>query len=221
MKLTDYKQPSVTVDIVIFSVIDNDLKVLLIERGVEPFKDKWAIPGGFVQMNESLDEAAQRELIEETGVKDVYLEQLYSFGEINRDPRGRVITISYFALVNADRVKLRASTDVKDVKWFSIKKLPILAFDHKKILDYALKRMKWKFEYTCVGFSLLPKKFKLSELQRLYETVFDKQFDKRNFIKKIHALDILKEEGIDESVPYRPPTLYSLKNNIKDIVEII
>lgn len=221
MKLTDYKQPSVTVDIVIFSVIDNDLKVLLIERGVEPFKDRWAIPGGFVQMNESLDEAAQRELIEETGVKDVYLEQLYSFGEINRDPRGRVITISYFALVNADRVKLRASTDVKDVKWFSIKKLPILAFDHKKILDYALKRMKWKFEYTCVGFSLLPKKFKLSELQRLYETVFDKQFDKRNFIKKIHALGILKEEGIDESVPYRPPTLYSLKNNIKDIVEII
>lgn len=221
MKLTDYKQPSVTVDMVIFSVFDNELKVLLVERGMEPFKDRWAIPGGFVQINESLDETAQRELIEETGVKDVYLEQLYSFGEINRDPRGRVITISYFALVNADKVKLKASTDVKDVKWFSIKKLPVLAFDHKKILDYALKRLKWKFEYTCVGFSLLPKKFKLSELQRLYEVVFDKKFDKRNFMKKVHSLNILKEEGIDESVPYRPPTLYSLKNNIKDIVEII
>ena len=221
MKLTDYKQPSVTVDIVIFSVINDDLKVLLIKRGLEPFKDKWAIPGGFVQMDESLEDAAKRELMEETGVRDVYLEQLYSFGDVKRDPRGRVITISYFALVNAEKVKIKASSDAREVKWFSVKDIPSLAFDHKKIFDYALKRLKWKFEYTCVGFSLLPKKFKLSELKGLYEVVFDKQFDKRNFMKKIHALAILEEVGIDNSVSYRPPTLYSLKNNIKDMVEII
>jgi 8-oxo-dGTP diphosphatase len=221
MKLTDYKQPSVTVDVVIFTIRDDDLKVLLVKRGVEPFKNKWAIPGGFVKMNESLEEAAKRELEEETGVKNVYLEQLYTFGKINRDPRGRVITVSYMALTNSNKINLKASTDVSEASWFSIKKLPSLAFDHKEILDYALKRMKWKFEYTAVGFSLLPNKFRISELQNLYEIVFDKKFDKRNFSKKVHSLKILKEMGMEKNVSYRPAKLYKLKTNVGKIVEII
>ena len=176
-----YKLPSVTVDIVIFTIQDEELKVLLIKRGIEPFKDKWALPGGFVRIDESLEDSAKRELQEETGVKDVYLEQLFTFGDIKRDPRGRVITISYMALVNSDNIKLKATTDALETRWFTINKIPTLAFDHKKIFEYALKRLKWKFEYTSVAFSLLPREFALSQLQKIYEIVFDKKFDKRNF----------------------------------------
>ncbi len=221
MKLTDYKQPSVTTDIVIFTIREDELKVLLVKRGIEPFKDKWAIPGGFAKFNESLDDAAKRELEEETGMKDVYLEQLYTFGKVDRDPRGRVITVSYMALVNSDKINLKASTDVKEAKWFNVKKLPSLAFDHKEILEYSLKRLKWKFEYTLVGFSLLPDKFRISELQNIYEIVFDKKFDKRNFSKKVHSLNILKEVGIVKDVNFRPPKLYKLKSNVSEIVNII
>jgi 8-oxo-dGTP diphosphatase len=216
-----YQKPSVTVDIVIFTVHENELKVLLVKRAIEPFKDKWALPGGFVRIKESLDDAAKRELQEETGVKDVYLEQLYSFGEPERDPRGRVITISYIALVNSENINLKASTDVSNVQWFSLKKIPALAFDHKKILEYALKRLKWKFEYTTVAFSLLPKKFTIGEIQKIYERVFNKKFDKRNFFKKIISLNILKEEGIKKDVSYRPPMLYSLKADIGEIINIL
>ncbi len=220
MKLTDYEQPSVTTDLVIFTIKDNSLKVLLVKRDVEPFKDKWALPGGFVGIDESLEDSAKRELFEETGVKDVYLEQLYSFGNPKRDPRGRIITISYFALINSEKLKLRASTDVSEAKWFSISEIPSLAFDHKKILDYATKRLKWKFEYTTIAFSLLPKKFSLGELRKIYEIVFEREIDKRNFRKKILSLNILKEESIKKDVPYRPPQLYSLKNKIGEIISI-
>jgi len=216
-----YEKPSVTVDIVIYTIQDNDLKVLLVKRGIEPFKDKWAIPGGFVKINESLEEAAKRELKEETGVADVYLEQLYSFGDPKRDPRGRVITIAYMALINSEKIKLKAATDVLEVQWFSIKKIPPLAFDHRNILDYSLKRLKWKFEYTTVAFSLLSKKFAISEIQKIYEIVFNQQFDKRNFSKKILSLNILKEEEIKKDVSHRPPMLYSLKKDIGEIVEIL
>ncbi|MEK6757807.1 MAG: NUDIX domain-containing protein [Nanoarchaeota archaeon] len=217
----EHEKPSVTVDIVIFTIRDDDLKVLLVKRDIEPFKGEWAIPGGFVRINESLEDAAKRELEEETGVKDVYLEQLYSFGNPERDPRGRVITIAYIALINSEKIKLKATTDASDVQWFSIKKIPSLAFDHKKILDYSLKRLKWKFEYTAVAFSLLPKKFAISEIQKIYEIVFDREFDKRNFSKKLLSLNILKEEEIKKDVSHRPPMTYSLKKNIGDIIEII
>jgi len=216
-----YEKPSVTADIVICTIQNNELKILLVKRGIEPFKDKWAIPGGFVRIHESLEDAAKRELEEETGVKDVYLEQLYSFGDPKRDPRGRVITVAYMALINSEKIKLKAATDVSEVQWFSIKKIPQLAFDHKKILDYSLKRLKWKFEYTTVAFSLLPKKFTISEIQNIYEIVFNQQFDKRNFAKKILSLDILKEEEIKKDVSHRPPMLYSLKKDIGEIVEIL
>jgi 8-oxo-dGTP diphosphatase len=216
-----YENPSVAVDIVIYTIQNNDLKVLLVKRGIEPFKDRWAIPGGFVRINESLEDAAKRELEEETGVREVYLEQLYTFGEPKRDPRGRVITVSYMALINSEKVKLNATTDASEVQWFSLKKIPSLAFDHKKILDYSLKRLKWKFEYTTVAFSLLPKEFTISQIQKIYEIVFNQQFDKRNFAKKILYLDILREEGINKNVSHRPPMLYSLKKDIGEIVEIL
>lgn len=219
--LTKFEQPSVTVDLVIFTIQENKLKILLVNRDVEPFKGKWALPGGFVQVYESLEDAAKRELVEETGVENVYLEQLYSFGNPKRDPRGRVITISYFALINSENIKLNASTDVSEAKWFSISMMPTLAFDHKEILDYAIKRLKWKFEYTSVAFSLLPKKFTISQVQKVYEIIFNKKFDKRNFFKKILSLDILKEEGINQEAPHRPPMLYSLKKSVKEIVNIL
>ncbi|MEK6933916.1 MAG: NUDIX domain-containing protein [Nanoarchaeota archaeon] len=216
-----YPRPSVTVDIVIFTLRDRELKVLLVKRDVEPFKGKWAIPGGFVRIDESLENATKRELAEETGVKDVYLEQLYTFGYPKRDPRGRVITVSYIALVNSENIKLEATTDVSDAQWFLVKSLPLLAFDHKKILEYALKRLRWKFEYTTVAFSLLPEKFTMSQIQNIYEIVFDRKFDKRNFAKKIISLNILKDEEIKRDVSHRPPKLYSLKKNIGEIVEIL
>lgn len=221
MKFSDYPKPNVTVDMVVFTIKAKDLKVLLVKRDVEPFKDKWALPGGFVRLEESLENAAKRELEEETGVKDIYLEQLYTFGDINRDPRGRVITIAYMALINHENINIQASTDVSEAKWFSIKTLPELAFDHKKILDYAIKRLRWKFEYTTVGFSMLPEKFTLGEILNLYEIVFSKEFDKRNFIKKILSLNILKPEEIKTDVSYRPPQLYSLKKEIGEIIEIL
>ncbi len=221
MALEDYERPSVTTDIIIFSIINDELKVLLVKRAVIPFKGKWALPGGFIKMDEDLEQGAKRELEEETGVKDAYLEQLYTFGDVKRDPRGRVITVAYFALINSKGVELRATTDVSEAKWFSVSKLPELGFDHKKILDYAIKRLKWKFEYTPVAFSMLPDKFSLGELQNLYEIVFKREFDKRNFRKKLLSLNILKEEGIKKEVSYRPPQLFSLKNNIPSVIEIL
>ncbi len=217
----EFEKPSVTVDIVIFTIKGKELKVLLVKRKIEPYKDRWAIPGGFVRINESLEEAAKRELEEETGVKDVYLEQLYTFGDPKRDPRGRVITVSYIALVNSENIKLNAKTDASDAQWFPMLKTPQVAFDHKKILEYAFRRLRWKFEYTTVAFSLLPKKFTMTQLQNIYQIVFNKRFDKRNFRKKILSLNIIKEEGIRQDVSHRPPMMYSLKKNIGEIVNIL
>lgn len=221
MKKGEYPKPAVTVDIIIFTVQDSELKVLLVKRGVEPFKGMWAIPGGFVRISESLEEAAIRELREETGVEDVYLEQLYTFGDVNRDLRGRVITVAYFALVNFERIKLDAKTDASEARWFSVLTLPKLAFDHDKILKYAIKRLRWKFEYTTVAFSLLPQKFSLTQLQKIYEIVFNRKFDKRNFRKKILSLSILNKEERKKGVSNRPPQLYSLKKTLGGIVEIL
>jgi len=218
--LGKYAKPSVTADIIIFTIKSGELRVLLVKRKVAPFKDKWVIPGGFVHLDQSLEDAAKLKLEEKTGVKDVYLEQLYTFGDPKRDPRGRVITICYFALISSENLVLKKDGEY-DVQWFSIEKLPQLGFDHKQILEYAIKRLKWKFEYTTVAFSLLPKKFTMTQLQELYETVFGEVFDKRNFRKKILSLDILEEQEVMRNVSFRPPQLYSLKANIGEIVEIL
>ncbi len=210
-----YPRPAVTVDLVIFTIAENDLKVLLIRRAAEPFKDCWALPGGFVEIDESLEKAAARELQEEAGVTNVYLEQLYTFGEPNRDPRGRTISVAYFALTDAESQKLHAASDAADAQWHSVfnsKLKSKLAFDHKKILDYAVWRLRNKIEWTTVGYELLPKRFTLSELQRVYEIILQKPVDKRNFRKKVLAQGRIQE--LDETRSdgaHRPAKLYSFR----------
>lgn len=207
-----FENPKITVDIVIFTIEDNKLKVLLIKRKSPPFKGKWALPGGFLKKDEDIYNAALRELKEETGVKGVYLEQLYTFGEPKRDPRGRVVTISYFALAPRQLMKIKASDDAADARLFSIVALPILAFDHNKILSYVLYRIRNKIQYSNIIWSLLPKKFALTEIQKVYETIWNKRIDKRNFRKKLLSLGLLK--SVKETLTglrQRPAKLYKFK----------
>ncbi|MCO5185753.1 MAG: NUDIX hydrolase [Anaerolineae bacterium] len=194
---THYDKPSVTTDIVVFSLFvpDHDLRVLLIKRLQEPFAGMWALPGGFVNIDESLEDAAARELEEETGVTDVFMEQLYTFGNPNRDPRTRVITVAYFALVPFTSVQHRAGSDAAETAWFSVFDLPDLAFDHHEIITYALQRLRYKLEYTMVGFELLPDEFTLSQLQQAYEITLQEPLDKRNFRRKILSAEIIEETG--------------------------
>ncbi len=209
-----YERPSVTVDVVIFSLDNEDLRGLLIQRKYEPHQGAWAIPGGFVQMNESLEEAARRELMEETAVSNVYLEQLFTFGDPGRDPRTRVITIAYIALVPHDAIQPQAGDDAAQADWFSVADLPDLAFDHQKIIDYALTRLRYKLEYTTVGFELLPDQFTLTDLQRAYELILGEQLDKRNFRNKIAAAEILEESGkMKQEGKGRPAKLYQYRQD--------
>lgn len=191
----DYERPSVTVDVAIFSLVEEDLHILLSKRTERPFLDYWALPGTFVRIDESLDEAANRALADKTGVTDVYSEQLYTFGTPNRDPRMRVITVAYFALVPFTAVTPTIDTKTASVNWFSVFDLPELAFDHNEILEYALTRLRYKLEYTAVGFQLLPDVFTLTELQKAYEIILTEELDKRNFRRKILSADILEETG--------------------------
>jgi 8-oxo-dGTP diphosphatase len=206
----EYPRPSLTVDCVIFGLDETDLKVLLIQRGQAPFEGQWALPGGFVHMDETIDEAARRELEEETGVSHVFLEQLYTFGSVKRDPRERVVTVSYYALVKLSDQRIRASTDARNAAWFAVDDLPKLAFDHVGIFDMALSRLKNKVRDQPLGFELLPEKFTLTQLQKLYETILERELDKRNFRKKILAMDLLIElDEIEQDVAHRAARLYS------------
>ena len=205
-----HQKPSVTVDCVVFGLDDaQKLKVLLIQRGIAPYKDSWALPGGFVRLDESIEAAAVRELKEETGIDKVFLEQLYTFGAIDRDPRDRIITVAYYALINIGEYIVKAQTDAKNAKWFSVKDLPTLAFDHEKILTVAKQRLKGKLRYQPIGFELLPIKFTLTQLQRLYETVLEEKMDKRNFRNKILKMKLLVDVGeMQAGVYHRPAKLY-------------
>jgi 8-oxo-dGTP diphosphatase len=198
----------VAVDIVMFTIQSRELRVLLVKRGIPPFLGQFAIPGGFVLKDESLDQAALRELKEETGVGEVYLEQLYSFGDPGRDPRGRVITVAYYALISADRSPIIAGTDAADARWWTVRELPTLAFDHRKILDYALERLRNKLEYTTVGFQLLPPRFTLTELQEVYEVILGRKLDKRNFRRKLELLKVLRATRELRRGGRRPARLY-------------
>lgn len=205
----EYPRPALAVDCVVFGLDESDLKVLLIQRQLEPFIHCWALPGGFVRMEESADEAALRELEEETGIDKVYLEQLYTFSDINRDPRGRVVTVAYYALAKLSDHRIRAATDAENVAWFDIDDLPQLAFDHSEILDMARERLSNKVRYAPVGFELLPPKFTLSQIQRLYEIILTKKLDKRNFRKKILAMGLLIDTDERETgVAHRAARLY-------------
>ena len=204
-----YAHPAVTVDAVVFGLDDADLKVLLIQRDGAPFEGRWALPGGFVDMEEGLEDAVRRELEEETGLKRLFLEQLYTFGEPKRDPRERVISVAYYALVKLTDHAVRAASDARNVAWFPVADLPNLAFDHEDVLEVALKRLKGKIRYEPIGFELLPEKFPLSELQRLYETVLEHPLDKRNFRKKILGMGLLQDtEEIQQDVAHRAARLY-------------
>lgn len=206
----EYPRPALTVDCVVFALDhDSRLKVLLIQRDIPPFEGRWALPGGFVRVEESLDEAARRELAEETGLTDVFLEQLEAFGEPGRDPRERVVSVAYYALVNLPKNGVRGATDARDAGWFAVDDTPTLAFDHDRILAAALDRLKRKLRFEPVGFELLPQKFTLTELQSLYETVLERPLDKRNFRKKILGMGVLIEtDEVQQDVSHRAARLF-------------
>ena len=208
-----YPRPALSVDCVVFGMDDkNFLKILLIRRSKDPFKDKWALPGGFVNLekDESIEDASRRELREETGVKDIYLEQLYTFGDKYRDPRDWVASVAYYALINLSEYPIKADTDASEAAWFAITELPIpLAFDHQKIIDTAISRLRNKIRYEPIGFELLPRKFTLAQLQKLYETILGQEVDKRNFLRKFHKMDLLIDlDEIQAGVSHRPAKLY-------------
>lgn len=203
---------NVTVDIVIFTIRERRLQVLLVRRGVPPFKGRWAIPGGFVHERETLEAAARRELREETGLADVYLEQLYSFGDPGRDPRGRTVTIAYFALIPEDARVPRAGTDAAEAGWHRVDRVPPLAFDHDRILAVAVERLRAKLDYTTLAFNLLPARFTLTDAQRVYETILGRRLDKRNFRRRVgprvRPLAGVRRDG------RRPARLYATRKRV-------
>ncbi len=216
----EYPHPAVTTDIVVFTIGDQCLQALLIKRNNEPFKDKWALPGGFVDIDEDLDTGASRELEEETNVTGVYLEQLYTFGQPDRDPRERVITVAYYALIPPEKLTPVAASDAAEVKWFALDNLPPLAFDHRAIVDTAQQRISAKTRYSTIAFQFLPERFTLSELQGVFEILLRENLDKRNFRKWILALNCVEETGeIRRNGQHRPAKLYCAKN--PDRVDII
>lgn len=207
----EYPRPALTVDCVIFGyeASASSLKVLLIRRKLPPFAGDWSLPGGFVQIEESVEAAAIRELREETGVADVFLEQLYTFGAVDRDPRDRAVSVAYYALVSLQRHPLQAATDASDAQWFELSDLPELGFDHAEILGYAVERLRRKIRYEPIGFELLPETFTLSQLQRLYEQILEREIDKRNFRKKLLKMELLIDTGRKETgVAHRAAQLY-------------
>jgi 8-oxo-dGTP diphosphatase len=211
MPTYNYPRPALTVDCVVFGLdlSNRDLQVLLIQRKLEPYQMCWALPGGFAHLDETLECAARRELSEETGLTDIYLEQLYTFGAVDRDPRERVVTVAYYALVNLGAHAVHASTDACAAEWFPCRDLPPLAFDHADIVETARQRLRGKVRYQPIGFELLPRKFTLTQLQTLYEIVLETRLDKRNFRKKILGMSLLTQlDEMQTGVAHRAARLY-------------
>lgn len=211
-KYMRYETPGVTVDLVLFTVGEKRLKIMLTKRVEDPFQGIWSLPGGFLKTDESLDDAARRVLHEKTGVRDVYMEQLYTFSNPKRDPRSRVITVAYIALIPWQNLPQPASSKVSHVTWSSVDALPDLAFDHKQIIAYAVNRLRAKVSYSNIVQGLMPKHFRLSELQSMYECIINDKLDKRNFRKSMLATGLLKETGKqDLAGAHRPAMLYKFK----------
>jgi 8-oxo-dGTP diphosphatase len=215
----DYPRPAVTTDCVIFGFDKGELKVLLIERGIEPFKDCWALPGGFIDMDEDAEACARRKLKEETALENLYMEQLYTFSSVGRDPRSRVISIAYYALVKLSDYRTQAGIDTNKAQWFPLSETPSLAFDHAEILEIAKERLKGKIRYQPVGFELLPEQFTFPELHHLYETVLQTSLDRRNFRKKILSFNLLIDlNRLVKGSPNRAAKLYSFdKQKYKEL----
>lgn len=208
--LSKFPRPSVTIDCVVFGYDGADLSILLINRNEEPYKNFWTIPGGFLHIDETFEAAAQRILQTKTGLAELFLEQLYTFDATDRDPRGRVLSVVYFSLINPLKYNIVAGSTTNDIKWFKTSKLPKLGFDHKEIVKTALARLKSKVTYQPMGFELLNTHFTLTELQQLYECILEKEIDKRNFRKKILSTKILKATGLKKTgLKNRQPELYS------------
>jgi 8-oxo-dGTP diphosphatase len=208
-----HPHPAVTTDIVVFTIRDQQLKLLLIQRKAPPYEGMWALPGGFLEIDEDLETCAKRELEEETGISGVYLEQLYTFGRPGRDPRERVISVTYYALLPSNRIELKAASDAADAARFSLDQLPPLAFDHNEIVQQAHKRLVAKLDYSTIAFQFLPETFTLSELQAVYETLLNEELDKRNFRKWVLALEQIEETGEQRrNGNHRPARVYRLMN---------
>ncbi len=204
-----YARPALAVDCVVFGLDDDDLKVLLIRRGMDPYVGRWALPGGFVHMDETVEEAARRELREEAGIDRAVLEQLHVFSGIDRDPRERVVSVAHYALVKLSEHAVRAATDAREAAWFGVDDLPKLAFDHDMIVEMAIGKLRTRVTQTPIGIELLPKKFTLTQLQRVYEKVLDREIDKRNFRKKVLATELLIEtDEVEQDVAHRAARLF-------------
>lgn len=205
-----YPHPAVTTDCVVFGFNGEGLSVLLIKRGIEPFKDCWAFPGGFMNMDETAEQGALRELQEETAINNIYVEQLGAFTKVDRDPRERVLTIAFMAFVRQeDYGYVKGGDDAKEAKWFSINELPTLAFDHADILKAALDRLRWKITYSPIAFRLLNETFTMTQVQTIYEAVLGQKYDRRNFHKKMMALGYIKATGEQRTASGRPGNLYT------------
>ena len=212
----------ISIDNVIFTIINDKLQVLLVSRPIDPFKGSWTLPWGFVGDKETLEKTAYKKLEEKTSVKDIYLEQLYTFSDIKRDPRWRIISTAYMSLVSRESLTLKNSSKWRESKFFPVSSLPKLGFDHKQIIEYAVKRLKWKLEYTNIAQYILPEKFTFTQLQNVYEIVLNQKFDVRNFRKKINSLWIIEETGEKEiGNQYRPARLFKFTNKKMEIVNII
>ncbi|MCK5415827.1 NUDIX hydrolase [Candidatus Parcubacteria bacterium] len=218
----NFKHAVIATDVVIFTVIDNELKVLLIKTNKGPFKGKWVLPGGLVNIKESVDNSAAKHLKNKTGLSNIYLEQLYSFGEVNRDPLGRVVSVSYFALAPNKEYQFKTTKEYDEIAWHSINEIKKLGYDHEDIIKLAIIRLKSKLEYTNIVYSLLPTEFTFTDLQKMYETILERKIDKRNFRKKILSLDIIKKTNKKTiGGANRPAHLYKFKNRKLEVVEII
>ena len=205
-----YPHPAMTADCVVFGFDGKQLHVLLIERGLEPYMGSWALPGGFMKIDETVEQCALRELKEETGVEDIYLEQFHVFSAVGRDPRERVVTVAFLALVRKSDFRLIAGDDAAGASWFELGKLPPLAFDHHDIIDMARKRLPELMRTKPIGFKLLDEKFSMNELQRLYEAVNGTTYDRRNFARKMSSTGLLRDEGVSPVAAHnRFPNLYS------------
>ena len=215
------RHPRVAVDAVLFTIEAGTLKTLLVKIKHGPFLGQWAFPGGLVHVGESLDSAARRELYEKTGVQDLYLEQLYTFGEVHRDPTAQTVAVAYFALVPPGKHALTRGEKYAEIDWFPVGNLPELAYDHNAMATTARQRLQAKLSYTNIVYSLLPPEFTLGELQTIYEVILDKQFDRRNFRRKILTLGLLRPLQKTRRGAHRPAVLFSFTRRSPMNVEVL